>query len=651
MIHFSLLAILGYALALSRSARWSAEAALFFVVCLLMVALFWAGYFEVLHVAAWIILAGGLVALLAALIPRSFEQPLRASLTPGLALVVVIAVVHWLSVGGMYVSSWDEFSHWALQGKVIALTHALPAKDSAVVFKDYPPAAALFQYFATLRSQFAESDAIAAQGFITLSAVATTLQRFSWRQLPAASIVLAIGYGLVYLLGQGFNSLLIDQPLGAVFGATLIVFFTAPRGTRWTIALIIPGLLVLPLMKAIGLHLSLLAAGIVALGTFVNRAATSRTANAETRSSWWSLLVAAGLSALLLLPLASKVGWDQYKRRIEAAESFNARPSFGQFLDSFSASRATERDRATIGAFKRALVSESATIVDELPLIQRLLDEFPSLQRLELARTNPPQLLPITTMQWFLLFTLLAIPLTVVQSDRGGRRLAFVLQVGLALGFVVYAFGHLVGYLYSFSEYEGTRVASFSRYMRTYLLGWSLGLLSLLAVAMIEGRFRWAAIAIGCVLAVLSIAFMPARGVQFFERPAGMIPQRASLLPQLDAIGAHPARKSGVYIVFQNTNGFEHWIAKYELAPIRTNLDCWSVGSSYGRDDAWTCDISAEQLSSRLREYGLLYLGKVDDEFRGRFGSLFRGGPARDSFLFEIHKLENGSIELSPVAP
>lgn len=654
MILLSLLAVLGYGLALARSARWSTEAALFSVICLMMTFLFWAGFFGVLLAAAWVLLGGGLIALASALVPTTFQRPLSACVTPGLLAFVALSVIHWLKLDNAYVWSWDEFSHWALQGKVISLTHALPAKDDPVVFKDYPPGAALLQYVSNLGLGFSERNAIAAQGTITLAAIVTVLQGFRWRQSFGAFAVLMIAYGLVYLLGQGFNTLLIDQPIGAVFGATLVAYFLSRAATPNRLFVAVPGLLALPLMKAVGLQLAFLVAAIISLDVILGWTASWRTqGNALVGPRRLQRAAVLSLAALFIAPLVSKAGWDNYTRRIEAAESFRIRPSIDQVLRSLSPSSASERDRATIGAFEHAFGNQSATIVDELPLVQVLLDEFPHLQTLELTKTNPPQLSALTSMHWLVLFVMLSVPLSLAQAADGSARRFVALQTCLAVGFAFYAFGHLIAYLYAFSEHEGTQVASFARYMRSYLLGWALVLLALSALACREGRCRRAMLIGITVCAFLSFGFLPARAVQFFEgTTSGMIPKRAALQPQLGRIKTLVDPKRSVYIVFQNTNGFEYWIAKYELAPIRTNVDCWSVGLHYGKEDAWTCDLSPEQFYSKLREYDYVYLGRTDQVFWQRFANLFpHGSASHDAFLFAVRTSADGAGELVPVAP
>ena len=46
------------------------------------------------------------------------------------------------------IAEWDEFSHWGSVVKSMFLTNGLSVKEgSSLMFKSYPPAISIFEYF------------------------------------------------------------------------------------------------------------------------------------------------------------------------------------------------------------------------------------------------------------------------------------------------------------------------------------------------------------------------------------------------------------------------------------------------------------------------------------------------------------------------
>jgi hypothetical protein len=638
VILFPLLAIVGYIVVLTRATRWPAEVAPLVAISGIIIVLFWSGLNGMLVAGSVAVLIGGLIALCIGVVPRLFRRSLMDCVTPGVAAFVALVIFHWLRVGNAHLSSWDEFAHWGLQSKMITLTGALVSADSAVEFKDYPTGAALFHHFVNVATGYVEGNAIAAHGTITLAAIVTVLQRLRWRDSLAAFGLLLTAYQSVYALGQGFDTLLIDQVVGAVFGGTLATYFLTQDGRVSASLSAVPGLLVLPLLKEIGFQLALMAAGIVILDLATSYWTRRIVGRFGQRPAGLASGVAVCALILIFAPVASKMGWDQHRRNIQATDTF-ARPSPVETLRRSLSSQATNRDRVTLQAFANAVTNESLVIPDGIPVAQRLGVASPGLSFF------------LTTPFWLMLFAAFALPIATMQVDRAAATRASVVQICLALGFAAYALGHLIAYLDLFGEYEGTRVVSFARYMRTYLLGWAVAALAFVNLGWRGGWRPSLNRAVLGSLVALAIVFMPERGIRLLAHgPAPMIATRATLLQPLRRVEAAAGSGDKVYLLFQHTNGFEHWIAKYELAPLRTNLDCWSVGVPWGPDDVWTCPLTPSELAVRLKRYDYVFIGQTNDGFWDRFAPLFASG-ARSSVpaLFAVQPGAGGLVALTAI--
>ena len=86
------------------------------------------------------------------------------------------------------------------------------------------------------------------------------------------------------------------------------------------------------------------------------------------------------------------------------------------------------------------------------------------------------------------------------------------------------------------------------------------------------------------------------------------------------------SKNSNIYLVIQNSVGYDFWVMRYSLRPnqVNTKYD-WSVGEPYYDGDIWTKNKSAQTFFNDLvvGEFDYVYLFKVDDKFKNKYGLLF----------------------------
>ena len=100
-----------------------------------------------------------------------------------------------------------------------------------------------------------------------------------------------------------------------------------------------------------------------------------------------------------------------------------------------------------------------------------------------------------------------------------------------------------------------------------------------------------------------------------------------------------------VYVIYQNTDGYDFNLLRFQIAPIRTNLLWeWSLGKPYSETDYFTYNISKETWVKKLikENYNYVYFAKVDDQFMNKYGSLFI-----DKSKEEFDKLNEALFESS----
>jgi len=596
----------GYFIFLHQFTRWPTAALPLFTISSLISALYASGMTGSLLPGARLLaftgVALGIIGLHKA---RKGPKAGWSCLTePGPVLFFTSAILLWFTLSGAGYGAWDEFSHWGFAAKEMFFSNSFPAPDSALYLKDYPPGTALFQYYITCFTGWSEGATYFAQALFLFSAVlalTATPCRKNWFRVLA---IIAVSCITLALFGYKLQKLYVDLLVGFLFGLVPAAYLISGRYDAAAITRALPVLFILPLIKASGLLLALIAAAVIITDRLMSPA-EEPAAGAPVKKRIILIILCAGL---VLAPLAASKSWEHRVKSLGVSQTFTIKPSLSAIRKSFSRTEATGRDKATLIKFKRSLLSFKIQII-----------------------------------------LLLGLSLLILRAEK--RRLERA-QVRITLGFMLFGFGvYLAGmlfmYLYSFGEYEGVRAASFGRYLNIYLLGWCVTLIALLSRVLPEdpeGQKPSPAIAGIILLWVLFLSFSAAS--RFITRLRGTPDNeiRAAIQRQILNITPLIGLDKKVYIVWQDSKGYEAWILAYELAPRVTSTRSapWSLGAPYYPEDIWTADWSAQTWRKNLAGYDLVLLAKTDKTFRDRFGSLFKGG-LNDKILFSIP--QSGQLE------
>lgn len=221
-----LLSLLGWALLVYhrfiREAAFSFMGAIGAVITLLFVfgllrLLFW-GYLLVL-------LAG--LGFLAVYLVQVARRRVRADffLEPPVYVFLLFAVVFAVLYHRLVCYVADEYSHWAPVAKEILRFDSLPDARSVVSYTNYPPATALFLYFAMRLTGFCEGWALAYNSLIALAGLCTLLAGCRFNR-PVGLVLRLLMMGVLLTLAQQwFSTLLVDHVLGLVGMAFMVMVF------------------------------------------------------------------------------------------------------------------------------------------------------------------------------------------------------------------------------------------------------------------------------------------------------------------------------------------------------------------------------------------------------------------------------------------
>lgn len=601
------------------------------------VALFWLG----LAGAAWGVYEGAG--------PR--RDLLKASLTPGVCLVLALTLVYNLAFGQASMQWWDEFSHWGTAARNMLLTHRLPDPQGAIMFQEYPPGAALLQYLAALNTTPGEPTFYLAHFLLSAVPLASLFHGLPWRRawwMVLATLGLAC---LAVALNFYICSLMVDTVLALHLAAALLWatrLELTPRGL-WPLA---PPLLALPLIKGAGLLLALAVTAMLAtcwLGQAWRRRKGRREPDAEPPSR--RLASAALVLLILSTPLWSHYSWALRGQALGIKPVFDTRQASLAGAMQACTPAGDPWQRTVAAQFGRALVGE--------PLSYRQ-GERNLLTTWQRALGLPDWLAPgpLALPGWLGLAGLVAAAGFLGQSHgptrwRMGLAWAWLLVFG-----AVYVLGLLVLYLYCFPAHEAQEVASFGRYLNTYLLAMLLLGLGLAAPqygqahSRLAGGWRRASWAICLTLFFLGVLSQTTAWSHFptwstaAQSPS---PQRRQLRPALEEARRLAPAHQKVYVVHQGSDGFPFHLLRYELTPRPTNHAAWSLGQPRHAGDVWTEDLTPEQWAGRLAQgYDFVLLARTDRDFWRRYAPLFDASRPDDVHLFKVVRNEAGGVRLLP---
>lgn len=613
----ALLAILGYALCINRLVKWPLESSLLFVCASLICLLYFAGLLGFLQITAQASLGVGVLLFLEGVLFQRRNKSIAQSVSPGMVFFVLSTIGLWILAHTEYYSNFvfvDDFSHWGRVSKIIAENDRLIISSDAVWFPDYTPGMALFDYLFFQISKFSASQAMFAHGVFIFAAFAQLFSIFSRPVNKYAFFGISIFiYSLIYFFGLGLHTLSVDLIVGVVFGVALFGYL-ADRDNGWLASVIrlVPMVMVLPLLKLIGILFSFVIVGVVACDILLS-------------SIGGRQKIKLFLATLLLFVacIFTYVSWGTHVKNMGIQKSFNAEIPLSEVVKAFNSESATERQKTTIEHFARSVF-------------------FPHAES-KISR-NYYWLALCLAFVWLI-------------WHMGGDYKSWVKLVPFAVlfcGFCAYLTVLLVLYIFSFSAYDGLRLASFERYVNTYLIGVLIVLFGVSSSQYFKAKRDKAT-----TISLIAIGLLVMLPILKEELPYVRQALKGELLGQQDrdfekvtkywkVIEGRVPLKSRIYFVWQGSDGTENTIFNYGMMVRGSNRGCWSVGEPYAESDVWTCRMTTSEFEQALKEYDYLLVAHADKKFADEFSSLFGSKRVQDGELFKIIK-ETGHLSFRKI--
>jgi hypothetical protein len=156
-------------------------------------------------------------------------------ITPGLIFFMALFLLAVCSHRYQIVTEWDEIAQWALSPKNMYLLNQIPTgANSNIIYTDYPPASALWEYFwCKMTGQFQDSSLYIAHTFWTVGLLAPVYAKYSWKQWKKGLLI-----GLLLLTAPcafyqycTWTGIYIDYLLGALAAYGFYGYYAGKKET------------------------------------------------------------------------------------------------------------------------------------------------------------------------------------------------------------------------------------------------------------------------------------------------------------------------------------------------------------------------------------------------------------------------------------
>lgn len=184
--------------------------------------------------------------------------------TPGLAIYVLLCVISVVMNKGRIFENYDEFNHWARIIKNMFQYGTYGTNpESVVVFNEYPPFTAIFQYlFLFFKNSYKEDISITAQNILYFSMVIPMMKQVEWKkkqwQKMFYIVPLIICIPMIFYKNFYYD-ILVDGMIGIAFGMMIFHGLKQEENIWFKIITIASYTIIVILTKTTGIPLALLA--------------------------------------------------------------------------------------------------------------------------------------------------------------------------------------------------------------------------------------------------------------------------------------------------------------------------------------------------------------------------------------------------------
>lgn len=505
----------------------------------------------------------------------------------GFYVFLLIYIAVFIGNYGKYFTSWDEFSHWGVFLKEsIRLNDFYCTSSASMAHKDYVPAITVFEFlYCKLCMRYRESDAYCAIQILMFSMILPVFEQYyvDKRDLrKKVSFVFMFLFivicPLLFKTNDGFyfyHSIYQDYIMGIMIFYCILECYRTYDNVRYQTLLLTLALSVFVLSKMIAVAFYVLILLYYAMKKrFVDHVCGKKLTGTAI--------------AMIIVPMAF---WIWYTR-------FSAIFVNGRGGQSYNGIHAL--------TLLRDIMGKSA-----IPYYAVVRDNF---WKAVISRD-----IMIRGSYALMIFIFSVLLIFVARQSEDNRKI-YLTAIWIWITGLIYAVLMFALYLASFSEYEATRLASFERYMNSYVVA----VLYIVIYIFYENADKRDSVVLNLAVIILTCDLMIQYPYQFGQMVCGILgydsTQSMAIRSQADYIKTATEEKASVYVISQGDDGNIVNQINYYCLPRNV------AGSSltFGRNGNDVNGMSSAAYENTILQYKYLYVQNTDEEFDLFMTSVFQ---------------------------
>lgn len=518
-------------------------------------------------------------------------------------------------------SVWDEFSHWGVMVKEMMRLDKFYSVNLSTLMahKDYPPIIQIYEmFFAQISGGYSEATLVRAIQLLSFSlfipSFCDTTKKINKSNfiLKTIFIILSIFLTIMFFDQHGIiNTIYIDYIMAIIVVYLFsIVIFETDTLTLFNLIRLSIGSIFLILTKQMALPLYIMFLFMFIMDIILKN--RHKLKNIFYKNNIFKCIQVIVL--VIIIPISCWSGWNNYINHLEITRQFE--------LSDLKISELGGIVSNTDGETWQQLAADNYLNAIKT---KNMTTSYITLSYFEC--------LIVTLLILFILYFL--------SKNIFNKEKIPLLAITLTIGYFGYAFVMLVMYCFSFGPREGPILASFDRYLPTFVL---ICMLILVSIFIYLDNNKDPKSQSPMKLIVLFIILF------IIQHPVSMQKFVPQIKTNSDNIYLNHAinikdkveDNSKVFIIAQDSDGRFQFYIKYYLDTITTNLHHYNLPVNVIDD----YEIYFEQnVEDYMLEFDYLYLAQINDKFIERYKFLFEDNTIETGKLYKINK-ENNKLKL-----
>lgn len=530
----------------------------------------------------------------------TYQELYKNFFSNGLYIFIIIYICIYIFDLYRVFTKWDEFSHWGVMVKeMYRLNKFYSIKSSTLmVHKDYPPITQLFEFFfSKLSGGYKENYLERAIHILNLSFFIPMFseKEQSKKQVLLKTLLIIVSIFLIYLLFDRhniINTIYVDYTMAIATSyllATIIV--EKDLFQKFTIINLSLGLSFLLLIKQMSLPLY---AMIIFL--FITSILLKEKGRLLSKDNIKKLCKMAIL--LIIIPILTLKNWNSYVEKLKIEKQFDLKDiKITELKDISNGTKGKEYQRQAIKNYFKAIKKENMTT----------------------------SYLHINYIECFIITMILLYFLYLLNKKHFLKHQIILIGLTITLGYIGYSFIMLIMYVFSFGPIEGPTLASFERYMPTFVLI-CLSFIFMLFIYINTNKKKINKLVI--LLTILVLMQSPSSIRKCYPRI--IKPKMKGFEKMAKEIESNTKKGTKIYIIAEDSVGDYQFYIKYYLDDKTTNLNYFNLPT---KDIDNYEDYYNDNIKDYIHQFDYLYLAKLNDEFKEKY-----------QFLFDNDKIEEGNL-------